>query len=51
VEELIGDGKGRRFDPGHGRPMKEWLAVRSNSTEDWMRLAGEALTFVGAGAR
>lgn len=51
VDELIVAGKGRRFDPGHGRLMKEWLAVRSNSSEDWMRLANEALTFVSARAR
>jgi hypothetical protein len=46
VDELIAAGKGHRFDPGHGRLMKEWFAVRSNSSEDWTRLAGEALTFV-----
>jgi hypothetical protein len=51
VDELIAAGKGRRFDPGHGRLMKEWLAVRSNSSEDWIRLAGEALKFVGARPR
>jgi hypothetical protein len=51
VDELIAAGKGGRFDPGHGRLMKEWLAVRSNSPEDWMRLANEALTFVSAKAR
>lgn len=51
VDELIAAGKGRRFDPGHGRLMKQWLAVRSNSPEDWIRLANEALTFVSAEAR
>lgn len=51
VDELIAAGKGRRFDPGHGRLMKQWLEVRSNSPEDWIRLANEALTSVSAKAR
>jgi hypothetical protein len=28
VDELIADGTGHRFDPGHGRPMREWIALR-----------------------
>jgi len=27
VDELVAFGKGERFDPGHGRAMKEWIAV------------------------
>src|SRR5436190_1167741 len=27
VEALVSAGAGERFDPGHGRLMKEWLAV------------------------
>jgi hypothetical protein len=39
VEALIAAGQGERFDPGHGRLMKEWLS-----------LAKEALEFVGSKA-
>jgi hypothetical protein len=37
---------GKRFDPGHGRVMKEWLVVRSGP-ETWLQLAREARQFVG----
>jgi hypothetical protein len=46
VDELIEQGTGDRFDPGHGRPQKEWLSVSSGSPEDWLSLATEAEAFV-----
>jgi hypothetical protein len=46
VEALIAAGAGHRFDPGHGRVMKEWLALRPISAKDWTRLANEALAYV-----
>ncbi len=48
VDALIATGDGQRFDPGHGRRMKEWLAVEPMSETDWLSLAQEARTFVGA---
>ena len=45
VDELVTAGKGRRFDPGHGRVMKEWVVVESGKA-DWVELAGEAYAFV-----
>jgi hypothetical protein len=27
VDELVSGGMGERFDPGHGRLMKEWIVV------------------------
>jgi len=51
VDELIAAGEGDRYDPGHGRLMKEWLALAPGSSQDWVRLAGEALDFVGSGSR
>jgi hypothetical protein len=27
VDELLRSGQGERFDPGHGRLMKEWVVV------------------------
>ena len=41
-------GSGTRFDPGHGRLMKEWLVVEPTSDHDWLPLAREALAFVAA---
>lgn len=46
VNELIAAGAGQRFDPGHGRLMKGWLAVAPTSTH-WRALAIEAMEFVG----
>jgi hypothetical protein len=48
VEELVSNGKGERFDPGHGRLMKEWVSIRSEET-GWIALAQEAYRFVKAG--
>ena len=48
VDALIAAGDGDRFVPGHGRPMKEWVAVGPASASDWLPLAREALAFVAA---
>lgn len=45
VDELVGGGKGERFDPGHGRLMKEWFVVGAGKA-DWVELAKEAYDFV-----
>jgi TfoX/Sxy family transcriptional regulator of competence genes len=46
VDTLVAASKGERFDPGHGRLMKEWLAVDAVSDEEWRALATEAEAFV-----
>ena len=48
VDALIASGEGKRFDPGHGRLMKEWLTVETTSDELWLRLAKEAMRFVAS---
>ena len=48
VAALVASGDGERFDPGHGRLMKEWLSLAPASAEQWLPLAGEALAFVAA---
>lgn len=48
VDALIDAGAGERFDAGQGRLMKEWLALDPMSEADWLALASEARTFVGA---
>ena len=48
--ELVRAGAGAYFDPGHGRLMKEWIAVPEGAAP-WLALAKEACAFVsGAGA-
>jgi hypothetical protein len=45
VDELIDIGLGERFNPGHGRLMKEWVAIRPERGK-WADLAKEAYRFV-----
>ena len=47
VDAFIASGDGTRFDPGHGRVMKEWLVLSPTSKSDWLAIATEALGFVG----
>jgi hypothetical protein len=51
VDQLLASGTGGRFDPGHGRLMKEWATVALDGTESWERLAAEALQFVGSAVK
>lgn len=48
VDALVAAGAGERFDPGHGRLMKEWLVVAPAAEEEWLSLAREALAFVAS---
>ena len=48
VDALVSTGKAERFDPGHGRLMKEWAAFESGDAE-WVGLAREAWDFVRQG--
>ena len=45
---LVADGVGVFWDPGHGRLMKEWIAINENDAR-WLELAKEARSFVGGG--
>jgi TfoX/Sxy family transcriptional regulator of competence genes len=47
VDELVASGAGERFDPGHGRLMKEWASVREGPS--WLDLARAAHRFVKKG--
>jgi hypothetical protein len=47
VDELVAAGHGDRFDPGHGRVMKEWLELGDGYEKEWLPLARAALQFVG----
>ena len=44
VDAMVAAGAGEYFDPGHGRPSKEWVAIGQESQPEWQRIAGEALT-------
>lgn len=47
VDDLVASRQGGRFDPGHGRLMKEWLVGTGDI--DWVELATEAHAFVKSG--
>lgn len=49
VDELVALGVAERFDPGHGRIMKEW-AVFAGTKPSWASLAREAYRYVGGSA-
>jgi TfoX/Sxy family transcriptional regulator of competence genes len=46
VDELVASGIARRFDPGHGRLMKEWAELEG-ARPPWSGLVDEAHQFVG----
>lgn len=46
AEELIAGGVASAFDPGHGRPMKQWVAIAPE--HEWLPLAREAFVFACA---
>jgi hypothetical protein len=50
VDALIASGTGKRFDPGHGRVMKEWVTIPARHSRDWGQLVEEAREFVAAAA-
>jgi hypothetical protein len=49
VDELVNGGDGEYFDPGHGRLMKEWVAIGAGKA-DWVELAKTAYDFVNTSA-
>ncbi len=50
VGQLLTAGQGQPFDPGHGRVMKEWVAIPLARGQIWTTLAEEARAFVAAGS-
>jgi hypothetical protein len=46
VDEIVAAGEGRRFDPGHGRLMKEWASLRPADEEACAAYVEEARAFV-----
>lgn len=40
------EGLASAFDPGHGRPMKQWVTVEPTAKVDWLTLSLEAYDFV-----
>lgn len=46
VDALVASGAGERFDPYHGRPLREWLSLQTASKVGWLPLAKEAMEFM-----
>jgi len=42
VDGLVASGQAEYFNPGHGRLMKEWVAVGAEAKACWITLAKEA---------
>ncbi|MFO1069091.1 MAG: TfoX/Sxy family protein [Geminicoccaceae bacterium] len=43
---LVAGGQAEPFDPGHGRPMREWIGWTGDDA-GWRPLVHEALAYVG----
>jgi hypothetical protein len=50
VDELEASGTGRRFDPGHGRLMKEWIGLQPPDEAACVAYLLEARGFVSSRA-
>jgi hypothetical protein len=48
VARLISTGEGIRFDPGHGRLMREWIVIPTRLEAEWAALVEEAYAFVSS---
>ena len=46
VDELVEAGAGHHFDPGHGRLMKEWIALTPTGESECAAYVTEARSFV-----
>ena len=46
VDQLVASDLAARFDPGHGRVMKEWVTVPVDQAADWDQLAADAFAYV-----
>lgn len=51
VGQFIATEKGEHFDPGHGKIMKEWVALKPISPDEWLALAKHAKDFVLSGVK
>lgn len=47
VDELVAAGRAKRFEPGHGKTMKEWVALPPPH-DGWRGIAAEARAFVAS---
>lgn len=46
VDQLVDTGDGKRFDPGHGRLMKEWVSLTPPNLTTCLNHMTEALRYV-----
>jgi hypothetical protein len=46
VDDLIASRLGEPFDPGHGKPSREWVAVDATASNRWRHLVDEAREFL-----
>ena len=46
IQPWLGQPGAKLFDPGMGRPMKEWLQLTADHADHWPELAMQALEYV-----
>jgi TfoX/Sxy family transcriptional regulator of competence genes len=46
AQVVVSGGQAQVFDPGHGRPMKQWVSVPADTNINWCALAEEAYGLV-----
>ncbi len=51
AEAVVAAGHATPFDPGHGRLMREWIAVSVDRPDDWAMLVAQAFRNLGHGQR
>jgi TfoX/Sxy family transcriptional regulator of competence genes len=50
VDALVATAAAERFDPGHGRIMKEWASFPAEAQPEWIGWAKEAYAYVAVAA-
>ena len=45
VSEILDSGKGKPYDPGNGKIMKEWVIIPEHHASEWIDFATEAKAF------
>jgi TfoX/Sxy family transcriptional regulator of competence genes len=48
AQGLVSAKQAKLFDPGHGRPMKEWVSFATGTAQAWLALADESRKYVAA---
>lgn len=45
VVEIVASGEGKPFDPGTGKPMKNWVLIPETRKDLWIKYSEEAKSY------